>query len=192
MPRPGRRALVAALLLVAVAVAGVAVAIVQLRTPALPMAGRVTDEAAVLDVAAQERLDAIAADLERDTCHQMVFVTVAGLRGQTVEAFTRSLGNAWGVGRAGHHDGVVLLVAPSERRTRIELGRGTERQLDPAAAGRIVDADMLPRFQAGDYAGGLEAGGKAVADRLRAAARANPAAARAACPTGRAVDASRG
>jgi uncharacterized protein len=183
MPRPGRRILVVALLLAAVVAAAAALAVALPRMSALQMAGRVTDEAVVLDADARARLEALSDALERDTCHQMVFVTVASLRGESVETFTRSLANAWGVGRKGHDDGVVLLVAPTERTTRIELGRGTEKQLNSIEAKAIVDNDMLPRFKEGDYAAGLEAGGAAVAEALRAAARASPAAARAACPT---------
>lgn len=96
----------------------------------------------------------------------MVVVTVPTLEGQEIAAFTRDLGNAWGIGRIGKDDGVVLLVAPTERKVRIAVGFGLEEQLTDAVCQHIVDAEMLPRFREGDLPAGIAAGADALIERL--------------------------
>jgi uncharacterized protein len=135
--------------------------------PKLPLAGRVTDAAEILDAAQEATLSTRLEQLERTTGHQMVVVTVPTLGGQDVAAFTRELGNAWGIGRAEENDGVVLLVAPHERKMRIAVGYGLERKLPDALCQQIIARLMLPRFRQADLPGGIDAGVKAVIDRLQ-------------------------
>src|SRR3546814_6903127 len=51
-----------------------------------------------------------------------------------------------------------MLVARNDRRVRIEVGYGLEGVVPDAIANRIIDETIVPRFKAGDYAGGLDAG----------------------------------
>ena len=97
----------------------------------------------------------------------MVIVTAPTLAGQDVATFTRKLGNDWGIGRKGVNDGVVLLVAPNERKVRISVGYGLEKTLSHAACQEIVDRRMLPRFREGDLPGGIDAGTDALIARLQ-------------------------
>jgi len=96
----------------------------------------------------------------------MVIVTASSLDGRDVQSFTTDLANAWGIGRKGFDDGVVLLVAPRERKMRIAVGYGLEKRLSDQDCRTIMDRDMLPKFNKGDLAGGIEAGTNALIARL--------------------------
>ncbi len=132
----------------------------------LALTGRVTDAADVLTPAQELSLSAKLEDLERTTHHQMVVVTVPTLRGADIATFTRDLANRWRIGRKGHDDGVVLLVAPSEKRVRIAVGYGLEKTLTDAACKQIIDEQMLPSFREGDLPRGIAAGVDALIARL--------------------------
>ena len=120
------------------------------RSPAIALAGRVTDAAGILDSTQEESLSAKLAELERTTKHQMVIVTAPSLGGRDIADFTRDLANFWGIGRQREDDGVVLLVAPNERKVRIAVGYGLEKTL--------IKDQILPRFRNGDLPGGIDAG----------------------------------
>ncbi len=130
--------------------------------PSIALAGRVTDAAHLLEVPEKASLDARLVAFEQATGHQLVVVTTPTLKGQDIAVFTRQLANAWGIGRAKYNDGIVVLVAPNERKVRIAVGRGLERRLTNAKAFRIIGAEMLPRFTNGDLPGGIEAGVSAI------------------------------
>lgn len=97
----------------------------------------------------------------------MVVVTVCTLWGETIEGVGRQLANARGIGRRFYNDGVVLLVAAVERKVRIEVGFGLENDLTDAEAAMIIYRDILPRFRAGDMAGGIEAGVTSILREIR-------------------------
>jgi uncharacterized protein len=97
----------------------------------------------------------------------MVVVTVPALSGRDVADFTRDLANEWGIGRKGYDDGVVVLVAPNERKVRIAVGYGLEGTLTHEVCRQIIDTAMLPRFRHRDIPGGIEAGTDALIVRLR-------------------------
>ncbi len=120
--------------------------------------GRVSDHAEILDSSEEEMLSARLEALENETQHQLVIVSVNSLKGMDIADFTRDLANAWGIGRGGYDDGVVLLVAPNERKVRIAVGLGLEETLPDSLCERIIDEEMLPRFRQSDLAGGVEAG----------------------------------
>ena len=142
------------------------VAAAKAAAPSVALTGRVTDAARILSPDQQLRLTAKLAALEQTTGHQLVVVTVPTLDGADVATFTTNLANAWGIGRRGHDDGVVLLVAPKERNVRIAVGYGLEQRLPNALCQRIIDAHMLPHFRQGDVPGGIEAGADALVAEL--------------------------
>ncbi|KKW90741.1 TPM domain-containing protein [Sphingobium chungbukense] len=125
---------------------------------AVPLAGRVTDAAHVLSPQERVNLSDRLAKLEQKTQHQLVVVTVSSLGGRDVANYTRDLANSWGIGRKGHNDGVVLLVAPNERKVRIAVGYGFEKRLSDGACQQIIDQKILPSFRKGDLSGGIKAG----------------------------------
>ncbi len=126
------------------------------KLPALT--GRVVDNA---DLLAQDRkalLTWALTETQRATQHQLVVVTLPSLNGTSIEQMGLALGNGWGIGRKGHDDGVLLLVAPNERKVRIEVGRGLEKTLTDAEAAAIIQQRILPRFRRGAMAAGILSG----------------------------------
>lgn len=83
---------------------------------------------------------------------------MTSLGGHKIEDYGLALGNFWRLGRKDANDGALLIVAPTERKVRIEVGRGLESTLTNAKAGAIIDDDILPAFRAGDMSGGIVAG----------------------------------
>ena len=122
------------------------------------LTGRVVDRADILPAADEARIVAKSDALERTTGHQFVVVTVPTLGGHAIEDYSRALGNSWSIGRKGANDGVLLVVAPTERKVRIEVGKGLEATLTNAEARRIIDADILPALRTGDFVGGIDHG----------------------------------
>jgi uncharacterized protein len=122
------------------------------------LTGRVVDEAGLLDAAKQAEIEAKLAALEEKTTDQLVVVTVRSLQGRTIEEYGYRLGRAWAIGQKDKNNGVLLIVAPNERKVRIEVGYGLEGTLPDAIASIIVQNSILPRFKANDYPGGIALG----------------------------------
>ena len=142
----------AALALVALGCAAPA----ELSFPALT--GRVVDQAGLLDAAARSRLETKLKDLESKTTTQLVVVTLRSLGDYDIADYGYQLGRHWGIGQKGTNNGALLIVAPKERKVRIEVGYGLEGTLTDAVSRLIIDHAVLPRFRTGDFAGGIERG----------------------------------
>jgi uncharacterized protein len=123
-----------------------------------PLTGRVVDQANLLAAADRVALEAKLKDLEDKSGIQLVVATVNSLEGSDVETYGNQLFRNWKLGEAKKNNGVLLLIAPHERKVRIESGYGLEGTLTDALAKVIIAGTILPRFKAGDYAGGIERG----------------------------------
>ncbi|MCB1509072.1 MAG: TPM domain-containing protein, partial [Hyphomicrobiaceae bacterium] len=119
------------------------------------------------DPAARERLTRLSAELEAETTHQFVLATVASLEGGSIDDYANRLFRHWGLGQRDVDNGVLLLVAPNERRVRIEVGYGLEGALTDALAGLIIQNTILPAFRAGNFAQGIETGAGEIVAVLR-------------------------
>lgn len=128
----------------------------------LQLTARVVDQADILPPDVEARLEARSRSFEEQTTDQIVVVTLASLDGRTIEDVGYELGQSWGVGQEKADNGVLLIVAPSERQMRIEVGKGVEGVLPDIIAGQIIRNDIVPRFRDGDMAGGIEAGVAAI------------------------------
>ncbi len=151
-------------------VANSAAAAPAAELPALT--GRVVDTAEILSPAEESALTEASAALERRTTDQLVIVTLPSLQGATIEATALTLGNRWAIGQRGKDNGVLLVVAPNDRKVRIEVGYGLEPILTNERAQTIIDRDMLPPFREGRLADGIAAGTDAVVRLLIANAAA--------------------
>ena len=88
--------------------------------------GLVTDLAGVLDADGKAGIEALLRETEQNTSAEIALATVPSLDGRTVEDYANALFNEWGVGKRGKDNGVLVLVAPTERKIRIEVGYGLE------------------------------------------------------------------
>ena len=122
------------------------------------LTGRVVDQAGLLTPAQVVDLRSKSEALEQRTGRQFVVATVKSLEGRTIEDYGYRLGREWGIGNEQKDDGVILLVAPNERKVRIETGYGARVFLTDAVSSVIIREDIVPHFKAGDYGGGIAAG----------------------------------
>ena len=125
----------------------------------------VLDEAQVLPEADEARIDAVLQRLDAARRAQAAVVTVESVRG-TPKGFATELFNAWGLGREGVDDGLLVLLVVDARRLEMETGYGLEEALPDGWLGLMQADRMVPRFKAGDYAAGILAGLEAVEARL--------------------------
>lgn len=135
--------------------------------------GRVNDYAGVLGGNARA-LEAKLEARERATGNQVVVLTVQDLGGRDIESYANEVFRTWKLGRKGIDDGVLIVLAVKPRSARIEVGYGLEGTLTDLASSRILRDTMHPRFAAGDYAGGMDAGVDAVLNVLAAQDTASP------------------
>ncbi len=84
--------------------------------------------------------------------------TLHSLQGTSIEDYGYQLGRHWGIGQKGTNNGALLVVAPSEKKVRIEVGYGLEGALTDAVTRLIIQNAILPRFRANDFAGGITRG----------------------------------
>jgi len=112
--------------------------------------GYVTDLAGVISVDTKARLEALCTELEQKTGAQMAIVTVTSLADRSVEDYAVDLYKQLGVGSKKDNRGVLLMVAPHERKYRIEVGYGLEPVINDARAGDAGRA-MVPFLRQNDY-----------------------------------------
>ena len=149
------------------------------------LTGCVVDDAGILDAGTRAALTQKLDEFEAKTSDQLVVVTLKSLQGTSVEDFGVELGRRWQIGQKGKNNGVLLIVAPNERKVRIEVGYGLEGALTDAVSRLIIESAITPRFRAGDFPGGITRGvddiisvltGDAAEWQQRAAKRPEPAA----------------
>ncbi|MEI7445177.1 MAG: TPM domain-containing protein [Burkholderiales bacterium] len=137
-----------------------------------PLQARVTDLTGTLDASQRDRLEAELAAIEQRKGAQLAILIVPTTQPEAIEQYSIRVVEAWKLGRGRERaqrdtgnagagaidDGVLLLVAKNDRKVRIEVGYGLEGAIPDAVAKRIISESISPRFRAGDFAGGLEAG----------------------------------
>src|SRR5882724_9806259 len=151
--RAGGAARLAAVVL---ALACAAVTALALTFPALT--GRIVDQANIIPADTRAALETKLADLEQKSGIQLVVATVTSLEGQDIEPYANELFRNWKLGEKAKNNGVLLLVAPNERRVRIEVGYGLEGTLTDALSKIIIANAIAPRFKANDFNGGVSRG----------------------------------
>ncbi len=164
--RPGMTAVLAALFAFVLALALTSSA---LAAPTFPkLTGRVVDDAQILSPQAEAALTQKLEALEAQTKRQFVVVTLRDLQGYEIADYGYQLGRAWGIGDKERNDGVLLIVAPNERKVRIEVGYGLEPVLTDALSNVILQERVLPKFRAGDMEAGVLDGADAIIAQLSA------------------------
>ncbi len=142
--------------LLVIVVAGTGAATAQPDFPSLT--GRVVDQAGVLRAATERAISQQLRAHEEETTNQVVVVTLGSLQGYSIEDFGVRLGRHWGIGQEGRDNGALLIVAPNERKVRIEVGYGLEGTLTDALARTIIESEILPAFRRGNLERGVRAG----------------------------------
>jgi uncharacterized protein len=126
--------------------------------PAPPPELYVLDQADVIDSSTEALIINTSKELNRLTKAQVAVVTLNTLDDQSLEEVSLGILRQWKLGDKELNNGLLVLVVPSERKSRIEVGYGLEGALPDAKTGRIQDEYMLPDFKAGNYDRGLRNG----------------------------------
>lgn len=126
------------------------------------LSGRVVDQAQLLDTAQVASLSAKLEAHEAQTGNQIVVVTIPELEGYAIADYANRLGRSWEIGTAENDNGVLLVVAPNERKVRIEVGYGLEGALTDALSSVIIQREILPAFRSDNYPQGISNGVDAI------------------------------
>ena len=122
------------------------------------LTGRVNDNAQILSENARQLLSEKLKEHEDRTSNQVVVLTITSLQGENIEEYSNKVFDEWKLGQEDKDNGILIVVAPDERRMRIEVGYGLEPRITDLLAGRIIREVMTPRFREGDYDGGITEG----------------------------------
>ena len=132
----------------------------EVTFPALT--GRVVDDAGLLDSNSRGQLERMLTAHEQATGEQVVVVTLNDLQGLEIEDFGYQLGRQWGIGQKGKDNGALLIIAPKQRRLRIEVGYGLEERLTDAQSSVIINSIITPAFRRGEFSLGIVQGTAAI------------------------------
>ncbi|MFM8513798.1 MAG: TPM domain-containing protein [Bacteroidota bacterium] len=136
--------------------------------PARPEPARLcNDFTGTLTTEEMAELEATCVALDQATSVQLCLVVVQDMDGMEVSDFANRLFERWGIGRAQQDDGVLLLMALSERKIRIENGYGLESILTDALSRRLIEHDIVPAMRANGLAAALNAGANGIAAIVR-------------------------
>jgi uncharacterized protein len=113
------------------------------------------DRAGILSPEEEASLTRKLESIENETSVQFVIATIPGLDGEPIEDYSIRLAEEWKIGQRGLDNGAMVLVVPSERRVRIEVGYGLEAVIPDGLAGRIIRERIAPAFQQQSYYQGL-------------------------------------
>jgi len=122
------------------------------------LTGHVVDQANVMTVESREALEQKLAALEEKSGIQFVVATLSSLQGQEIEPYANALFRNWALGEKTNNNGVLLIVAPNQKKVRIEVGYGLEGTLTDALSKIVIVNAMAPRFKTGDFPGGISRG----------------------------------
>lgn len=122
---------------------------------ALKPTGFVNDFAGIIDQGTKSKLNQLLTSFERATGIEIAVATTPSLKDIPVEDFATTLFEQWGIGKKGKDNGLLILVAPVEKKMRIEVGYGLEGAINDAVAGRIIRDTMIPWFKDGDFSTGI-------------------------------------
>ncbi|MES2442076.1 MAG: TPM domain-containing protein [Pseudomonadota bacterium] len=132
-----------------------------------PLTGRVVDAANLLSPEQEAQLTRLSAEIEKASSRQFVVATVPDLQGYPIEDYGNGLIRAWKIGQKEANNGMILIVAPNERRVRVEVGYGLEPVMTDALSSLIVNDVILPKFRDKDVAGGIMAGAAEIGAQMK-------------------------
>lgn len=122
------------------------------------LTGRVVDAAGIIDPTARQQLTQKLAEFEARSSDQVVVVTVPSLNGEDIETYSNRLFRAWALGQKQQNNGILLVVAPNDRKVRIEVGYGLEGTMTDALSSVIINGTIIPEFRTGNYSDGVVQG----------------------------------
>ncbi len=120
-----------------------------------PLHARVTDLTHTLAADQTQQLESQLAALEQRKGAQIVVLMLPTTQPETIEQYATRVFDQWKIGRQHIDDGVLIVVAKDDHKVYIETGYGLEGAIPDALASRIIREQIVPKFRANDYYGGL-------------------------------------
>lgn len=130
------------------------------------LTGPVVDQANILPADVEARLAEKLTALKAQAQRELVVVTLPDLQGYEISDYGYQLGRHWQLGTKEKNEGAMLIIAPKERKVRIEVGYGLEPVLTDGLSSLIINQQIVPRFKAGDMPAGIEMGTDAIIKQL--------------------------
>lgn len=118
----------------------------------------VNDYAGIINSKDEQKLEALLRDVQTKTSSQVALLTISSLQGENLEDYSLRVAQSWKLGQNEFDNGVLLLVALSEKKIRIEVGYGLESIITDAKSGYIIRNYIVPGFKKGNYTGGITNG----------------------------------
>jgi uncharacterized protein len=132
---------------------------------ALKPQGYVSDFAGVIDAQSKAELENYCTRVEQQTGAEIALVTIGSLEGEPVEDVANTIFRAWGVGKKGKNEGILLLLVVKDRRDRLEVGYGLEPLLPDGFDGEVLRA-MRPALRQNQYGEALRAAAATIGSRI--------------------------
>lgn len=126
------------------------------------LSGRIVDEAGILSNNTIRELEEALRKHEESTSNQIAVLVISSLDDEVLEQYSLKVVETWKLGKKGRDNGVLLLVAITDRKMRIEVGYGLEGDLTDAMCRRIIRNELTPEFRRGNYDAGISAGVMAI------------------------------
>lgn len=144
------------LVLLSVFFLGGSIAVAQFKIPSPPKkATSLYDSANILSANEQKSLERKLVRYSDSTSTQIVVITVETIKGEEISMLATEWAHQWGIGQKGKDNGILILLAKTERKVQIATGYGVEHLLTDALSSRIVRNIMIPNFKNGNYYEGL-------------------------------------
>lgn len=126
--------------------------------PAVPK-NYCNDYAGVISESVEHALNERLAKFDKDTTNQIVIAIFPKMESSlSLDEYTLRVANLWGVGQRGRDNGVAFFIFIRDHTMRIQVGYGLTGVLTDALSKEILDRDLKPHFERGDFDGGLTAG----------------------------------
>lgn len=124
--------------------------------------GFVNDYARILSSTEKSRLELDLRNYRDTTSNVFILVTLPTLEDRDIASVAEEIGQQWRTWEGERYNGLIMLVAPNERRVRIEVGYGLEGAIPDIIAGRVIDQIVTPSFKQGQYYQGVSRGFQAL------------------------------
>lgn len=142
----------------AVGLGWVPAGLAQSVLPVPALTGHVIDQTSTLTPDQLQALEGKLTAFEKAKGSQLVVLMVPTTQPEDIASYANRVGNTWKIGRKGVGDGLLLIVAKSDRKLRIEVAKTLEGAIPDLMANQVIDEAITPRFKTGDFAGGVDAG----------------------------------
>ena len=119
---------------------------------------QINDEAHIFSQNERDELLSLVQNFEQNSTTQIAIVTLNSLENKSIEELSLEIARGYKLGQKEDNNGVLLVVAPNEKKVRIEVGYGLEGVLTDAISSQIINSVMIPEFKNGKMSEGVKDG----------------------------------